>query len=62
LQQGIWIGDAIALPAPVPTNMIYYTVQQMPGALAGQQIVRGSVTVVVLGILAAFLGGSKATG
>lgn len=62
LQQGVRFGVAIALLAPVPTYMIYYTVQQMPGALAVQQIVGDSVTVVALGVLVAFLSRSKATG
>ncbi len=55
LQQGIRFGIAIALLAPIPTYMIYYTVQQMPGALAHNQIVGDSVTVIVVGVVAAFL-------
>lgn len=55
LQQGLRFGVAIALLAPVPTYMIYYTVQQMPGALAHNQIVGDSLTVILLGVVVAFL-------
>ena len=62
LQQGLRFGIAVALLAPIPTYMIYYTVQQIPGALAHNQIVGDSITVIVLGILVAFLSRGKATG
>ena len=44
-----------ALLAPIPTFMIYYTVQQTPGMLAVQQSIGDSIVVVVLGLLVAFL-------
>jgi hypothetical protein len=61
LQQGIRFGIAIALLAPIPMYMIYYTVQQMPGALAHNQIIGDSITVVVVGIVVAFLSRNNAT-
>lgn len=47
--------------APIPMYMIYYTVQQMPGALAHNQIIGDSITVVVVGIVVAFLSRNNAT-
>lgn len=61
LQQGIRFGIAIALLAPIPMYMIYYTVQQMPGALAHNQIIGDSISVVVVGIVVAFLSRNNAT-
>ncbi|MGI9233720.1 MAG: hypothetical protein ACR2RD_08835 [Woeseiaceae bacterium] len=55
LQQGIRFGIAIAILAPIPTYMIYFTVLQLPGALAFNQIIGDSLTVIVLGALVAFL-------
>ncbi len=59
LPQGVRFGIAVALLAPVPTYMIYYTVQQMTGALAVQQIVGDSLVLLVVGILVAFLTRNK---
>ena len=55
MAQGLRFGVAIALLAPIPTFMIYYTVQQTPGMLAVQQSIGDSIVVVVLGLLVAFL-------
>ncbi len=55
MAQGLRFGVAIALLAPIPTFMIYYTVQQTPGMLAVQQSIGDSITVVILGVLVAFL-------
>ncbi|MCH7637016.1 MAG: hypothetical protein IIA12_05025, partial [Proteobacteria bacterium] len=55
MAQGLRFGVAIALLAPIPTFMIYYTVQQTPGMLAVQQSIGDSIVVVVLGVLVAFL-------
>jgi len=60
LQQGVRFGIAIALFAPIPTFMIYYTVQQTPGMLAVQQIIGDSILVVVVAIVVAFLNRSPA--
>jgi hypothetical protein len=55
LQQGLRFGIAVAILAPIPTFMIYYTVQQIPGMLAVQQSVGDSVVLIVVGLVAAFL-------
>lgn len=55
MSQGIRYGAAIAVLAPIPTFMIFYTVQQTPAMLAVQQAIGDSIVVVVLGVLVAFL-------
>lgn len=55
LQQGLRFGIAIALLAPIPMYMIYYTVQQTPGMLAVKQSIGDGVLMVVLGLVVAFL-------
>jgi len=62
LQQGLRFGIAIALLAPIPTFMIYYTVQQTPGMLAVQQIIGDSVLVVIVALVVAFLYRDAAAG
>ncbi|MCH7537507.1 MAG: hypothetical protein IID57_06595 [Proteobacteria bacterium] len=60
MQQGLRFGIAIALLAPIPTFMIYYTVQQTPAMLAVQQSIGDSVVVIVVALVAAFLSRSNA--
>ncbi len=55
LQQGLRYGVAIAVLAPIPTYTIYFTVQQMAGSLAVQQIVGDTVVVIVVALVTAFL-------
>lgn len=55
VQQGLRFGIAVAIFAPVPTYMIYYTVQQMPSALTVKQIIGDSLVVIVVALVAAFL-------
>jgi len=55
LQQGLRFGIAIAILAPIPTFMIYYTVQQTPGILAVQQSIGDTVVVIVVALVTAFL-------
>ncbi len=55
MEQGLRFGIAIAVLAPIPTFMIYYTVQQTPGMLAVQQSIGDSVVVIVLALVVAFL-------
>ncbi len=52
--QGLRFGLAIALLALVPTYMIYYVVQPMPGSLAVKQIVFDGILVLLLGVLVAW--------
>ncbi len=55
VQQGLRFGIAIAILAPIPTFMIYYSVQQTPGALAVQQSIGDSVVVIIVALVTAFL-------
>jgi hypothetical protein len=54
LLQGVRYGVAVALLTIVPTYIIYYVVQPMPGATVVQQIVFDGLLVVALGIAVAF--------
>jgi hypothetical protein len=60
MQQGLRFGIAIALMAPIPTFMIYYTVQQTPAMLAVQQSIGDSIVVVGVALTTAFLNRSTA--
>jgi hypothetical protein len=53
--QGFRFGLAVALLGVVPTYMIYYVVQPMPGSLTVKQILFDTILVVLLGMLVAFL-------
>jgi len=55
IEQGIRFGVAIALLMTIPTYLIYYAVQPLPGAMVAKQIVFDTVAVVLLGIIAALL-------
>lgn len=55
VQQGLRFGVAVAIFAPIPTYMIYYTVQKMPGDLAVKQIIGDSLIVIIAALVAAFL-------
>ena len=55
LGQGIRFGIVIALLAVVPTYMIYYAVQPMPGMHVIKQTVFDGVLLLVLGAVVALL-------
>lgn len=55
LAQGIRFGVAVALLTVVPTYLIYYVVQPMPGAVVAKQIVFDSILILILGAIVAFL-------
>ncbi|MFB3125629.1 MAG: hypothetical protein ACE1Z7_08635 [Woeseiaceae bacterium] len=55
LQQGLRYGVAIAFLVAVPTYMIHYAVQPMPGMLVVKQIIFDSALMVILGVVVAFL-------
>jgi hypothetical protein len=55
LGQGVRYGIAIAALAVIPTYLIYYVVQPIPGALAIKQIVLDTIVVLVLGAIVAFI-------
>lgn len=53
--QGIRFGIAVALLMTIPTYLIYYAVQPLPGAMVVKQIVFDGIAMVVLGIIVAAL-------
>ena len=55
LPQGIRFGLAVALLTVLPTYMIYYVVQPMPGLLVVKQIVFDGILIVILGLVAALV-------
>ena len=55
LGQGLRFGVAIALLTIVPTYLIYYVVQPMPGVVVAKQIVFDGILMLILGSIAAFL-------
>lgn len=55
LPQGMRFGLAVALLGVVPTYLIYYAVQPMPGALVAKQVVLDGIGVVLMGIVVAWL-------
>jgi hypothetical protein len=55
LAQGVRFGVAVALLTIVPTYMIYFVVQPMPGDVVIKQIVFDSVLTVILGTIVAWL-------
>jgi hypothetical protein len=55
LGQGLRFGVATALLTVVPTYLIYYAVQPMPGLLVAKQIVFDGATMLMLGVAVAFM-------
>jgi hypothetical protein len=55
LNQGLRFGFAVALLTIVPTYLIYYAVQPMPGMLALKQIIFDGMWTLLLGAVVAFL-------
>jgi hypothetical protein len=53
--QGLRFGLAVDLLTVVPTYMVYYVVQPMPGELVVKQILFDGIQVFVLAFLVAFL-------
>ena len=60
LAQGLRFGLAVAFLTVIPTYMIYYVVQPMPGATVIKQLIFDGVLVVLLGVVVAFLYRSRA--
>jgi len=52
--QGVRFGIAVALLTTVPTYLIYYCVQPMPGELVVKQIIFDGILMVILGVLVAW--------
>ena len=59
--QGVRFGLAIALLTVVPTYLIYFVVQPMPGDVVTKQILFESVLMVILGMIVGWLYRSTAT-
>ena len=55
LAQGIRYGLAIVLLTVLPTYLIYYVVQPMPGATVAKQIVFDGILIVILGVIVAYV-------
>jgi len=55
LPQGLRFGLVIALLTVVPTYIIYYVVQPLPGATVVKQIVYDGIWILLLGVVVAFL-------
>ena len=55
LGQGIRFGVAVLFLTVVPTYLIYYVVQPMPGATVAKQIVFDGILILILASVAAFL-------
>jgi hypothetical protein len=55
LPQGIRFGLAIAALTIVPTYIIYYVVQPMPGTLVVKQIVFDGILILILAAIVAFI-------
>jgi hypothetical protein len=55
LGQGVRFGIAVAFLTTIPTYMIYFVVQPMPGAVVLKQIVFDSLLVVLLGVVVGWL-------
>lgn len=55
LAQGLRFGVVIALFAPIPTYLIYYSVQSMSSSLLTNQIIGETILLLILGPLVAYL-------
>jgi len=55
LGQGLRFGIAVALLTVIPTYIIYYVVQPMPGGTVVKQLVFDGLLVVLLGAVVAFV-------
>jgi hypothetical protein len=55
LAQGVRFGVAVALLTTVPTYMIYFVVQPIPGDVVVKQIVFDGVLMLILGTIVAWL-------
>jgi len=55
MAQGVRFGVAVALLTIVPTYMIYFVVQPMPGTVVIKQVVFDGILIVILGTIVAWL-------
>ena len=54
-RKGVRFGIAVALLTIVPSYLIYFVVQPMPGSVVIKQIVFDAILMVILGIIVAWL-------
>ena len=59
LGQGVRFGLAVAVVGVIPTYLIYYAVQPMPGNVVAKQIVFDTIAMVVMGIVCAWINQDK---
>jgi hypothetical protein len=55
LAQGLRYGAAIVALVTIPTYLIYYAVQPMPGFLVAKQIVLDGISVLIMGVVLAWM-------
>lgn len=60
LGQGVRFGLAVAVLTVIPTYLIYYAVQPMPGNVVAKQIVFGTIAMVLMGIVCAWINQDRA--
>jgi len=53
--QGVRFGIAVALLTAVPTYMIYFVVQPMPGDMVIKQILYDGALMIILGVIVAWV-------
>lgn len=53
--QGLRFGAAMAVVSTIPMYLIYFAVQQLPSDLVAQQIVFDTISMLLLGMLVAWL-------
>ncbi len=61
MAQGVRFGIAVALLTIVPTYIIYYVVQPMPGAVVIKQIIFDGILMLILGAIVAWLYRNRST-
>ena len=59
--QGLRFGAAIAVMCTLPGYLIYYAVQPLPAALVHKQMLYGTITMLLLGMLLAWLNPGRRT-
>jgi hypothetical protein len=55
LGQGLRFGLAMALFSTIPGYLVHYAVQPLPGALVAKQVLYGTLSMLLLGALLAWL-------
>ena len=61
LGQGLRFGAAVAVMSTIPGYLIYYAVQPLPAALVHKQMLYGTVAMLLLGLLLAWLNPGRKT-